>query len=123
MNTKAETSSQLDWLKWIVVVALVAAGVIGNQYYADQLMLIYRVLALVAGAVVALFIAAQTAQGAAFWNLLKESIVEVRRVVWPTIPETHQTTLIVLVVVIIMMLILSGFDYILRLIAQSILGS
>ena len=123
MNTKAENNFRLDWLKWIIVVALVVAGVFGYQYYAEQqISLIYRVLALVIGAIVALLIAAQTAKGAAFWTLMKEALVEVRRVVWPTVPETNQTTLIVLVVVVIMMLILSGFDFVLRKIAESILG-
>ena len=121
MNQKVETHYRLDWLKWVIVVALVAAGVIGNQYYSEQL-LIYRVLALLAGAIVALLIAAQTAQGASLWNLLKESLVEVRRVVWPTVQETHQTTLIVLVVVIIMMIILAIFDSILSWLASIILG-
>jgi preprotein translocase subunit SecE len=121
MNQKVETSSRFDVLKWIIVVALVAAGVIGNQYYSEQL-LVYRVLALLAGGMVALLIAAQTAQGAAFWNLLKESLVEVRRVVWPSIQETHQTTLIVLVVVVIMMIILWALDSILGWVARAILG-
>lgn len=121
MNTKVETNSRFDLLKWIVVVLIVAAGVIGNSYYSEQL-LIYRVLGLVVGGIVALFIAAQTAQGASFWNLLKESLVEVRRVVWPSVQETHQTTLIVLVVVIIMMIILWILDTFLGWIASSILG-
>jgi len=121
MNIKAETSSRFDVIKWIVVISLVAAGVIGNAYY-SELLLIYRVLALLVAGVAALFIAAQTAQGAAFWTLLQESVVEVRRVVWPSVQETHQTTLIVLAVVIIMMIIMWILDTILGWGASSILG-
>ena len=122
MNQKVEIQTRFDWAKWIVVVGLVAAGVIANQVYSDQLQLYYRVPALLVGAVVALFIAAQTAKGAAFWNLLKESLVEVRRVVWPSVQETHQTTLIVLVTVVIMMIILWILDSLFGWVASLILG-
>jgi len=121
MNQKVETHYRFDWFKWVIVVALVAAGVIGNQYYSEQL-LIYRVLALLAAGAVAILIATQTAQGASLWNLLKESLVEVRRVVWPSVQETHQTTLIVLVVVFVMMIILWILDTFLGWIASLILG-
>ena len=45
--------SRLDSLKWVVVLALVAGGVYGNSHYGDQPIL-YRVLALLALALVCL---------------------------------------------------------------------
>ena len=46
MNSKVEAEGgRLDGLKWAVVVALIAAGVVGNIYFGGQ-SLLYRVIAL-----------------------------------------------------------------------------
>ena len=103
------TASRFDSVKWTVVVALVAVGVVGNSYYSDQ-SLLYRVLGIVAIAAVAGLIALQTAKGAAFWALVKGSRNEIRKVVWPTRQETVQTTLIVVAFVLLVALILWGLD-------------
>jgi preprotein translocase subunit SecE len=109
MNAKVETPSRLDHLKWLVVVAIIAVGVVGNSYYAGE-SLLYRVLALVVLAAVAAGIALTTQKGAAFREMLKEARVELRKVVWPTRVETGQTTAIVVVVVLIVALILWALD-------------
>lgn len=110
MNAKTETQSGgLDALKWLLVVVLIAAGIGGNVYFADQ-SLLYRVLGLVVLALIAAFIAIQTTQGAAFWLLAKEARTEIRKVVWPTRQEATQTTLIVVAFVVLMALILWGLD-------------
>ncbi|MBQ0757455.1 MAG: preprotein translocase subunit SecE [Amphritea sp.] len=110
MNSKVSSEgSKLDGLKWVVVVALVAAGVVGNSVYSEE-SLLYRVIALLVIAGVAGFIALQTAKGAAFFTLFKEAKAEIRKVVWPTRQETTQTTLIVTVVVLIVGLLLWGLD-------------
>ena len=37
MNAKTESKvSRLDSVKWLVVIALVALGVVGNQYFAAE---------------------------------------------------------------------------------------
>lgn len=108
MNTETATS-RFDLIKWIVVIALVAAAVVGNSYYADQ-SLLYRVLAIVAVGIVAALVALQTAKGAAFWDLVKGARTEIRKVVWPTRQETVQTTLIVVGFVIVAALFLWGLD-------------
>jgi preprotein translocase subunit SecE len=110
MSTKVENhDSRLDTIKWVLVTALVVLGVVGNHLYSNEPVL-YRAVALIALGVVAAFIALQTAKGKAFWALLKEARIEIRKVVWPTRPETTQTTLIVLAVVLVMALILWGLD-------------
>ncbi|MGQ9427627.1 preprotein translocase subunit SecE [Gilvimarinus sp. F26214L] len=122
MNAKTEAPEyRLDFLKWLLVALLVAGGIFGNSYF-SEISLAFRVPALLAGALVALFIAVNTAKGAALWSLLKESVVEVRKVVWPTVQETHQTTLIVIVVVLLMAGILWALDSLLGWIASLILG-
>ena len=113
--------SRLDSLKWVVVMALVAGCVYGNSYYGDQPIL-YRVLALVALALVAGWIASLTEKGGAFLTLVKGSRTEIRKVVWPTRQETTQTTLIVFVFVIVTGLILWGLDSVLGWLASLILG-
>ena len=92
--------SKFDGLKWLVVVLVVTAGVVGNSMFSDQ-SLFYRVVALVVLAVLAGFVALSTAKGKAFFNLFKEAKTEIRKVVWPTRQETLQTTLMVVVVVLI----------------------
>ena len=123
MSTAAEsTEYKLDGLKWLLVVAIVAAGVVGNSYFSDGLNLLVRVLALLGLGVVATFIGLQTAKGAAFWALLKSARIEMRKVVWPTKPETNQTTMMVLVVVFVMALLLWGLDALIGKIASLFIG-
>ncbi len=122
MNAKAESGeSRLDSLKWLVVLLLVAVGVFGNSYYADE-SLLYRVLALVGLAVVASLIALQTAKGKAFFGLFKEAKSEIRKVVWPTRQETAQTTGIVVLVVLVVGLMLWGIDSLLSWIVSGFIG-
>ena len=122
MNAKAEAKdSRFDVLKWLAVVALVVAAVVGNQYFSAE-PLLYRVLALLALAVVAGFVALQTVKGQAFFALEKEARVEIRKVVWPTRQETTQTTLIVVAVVLVMSLVLWGLDSLLGWLVSLIVG-
>ena len=122
MNAKVEAPEfRLDGLKWLVATVLVAAGVVGNAYYSD-VALLYRVLALVAIMGVAVVVAVNTAKGHAFWELMKEAQVEVRRVVWPTRQEVNQTTLVVVAVVLVMAVILWGLDSLLGWLASLIIG-
>ena len=122
MNAKAETvESRYDLLKWLVVAALIVVGVVGNQFYAAE-PIIYRVLALLAIAVVAAYVGLRTAKGQAFFGLVKEARIEIRKVVWPTRQETTQTTLIVVAVVLVMALLLWGLDSLLGWLVSLIVG-
>ncbi len=119
--TETTQSSPADIAKWVVVVLLVVSAVVGNAYFDDQAFL-YRVLGVVALAVVAAFVAAQTFKGRAFVSLLKEARAEVRRVVWPTKQETAQTTGIVVLVVFLMSLLLWALDTLLGWAISSVIG-
>jgi len=120
-SSVTQPATRFDALKWILVGLLVAAGVVGNAYYAEE-SLLYRVLALVVLAAMAGFVALKTAKGIAFWSLLKEARVEIRKVVWPTRAETRQTTLIVLLVVVLVGLLLWGLDSLLSWAVSGIIG-
>ena len=66
MNTKQEASgegSNFDWLKWLVVVALIGGATYGNMEYQEKIDLIYRVLIWVAVGAIAAFVALQTEKG------------------------------------------------------------
>ncbi|MFT6388100.1 MAG: preprotein translocase subunit SecE [Cellvibrionaceae bacterium] len=111
----------LNWMRWLIVMALVAGGIFVNSFYGD-FPLLYRVVGLVVLAAAALFLVVNTRQGAAVWGVIKESRTEIRKVVWPTRQETNQTTLIVVVLTIVMAFILWGLDSLLGWIASLIIG-
>ncbi|MCE2459586.1 MAG: preprotein translocase subunit SecE [Pseudomonadales bacterium] len=119
--TARETGVIVDWLKWIVVMVLVAAGVVGNWYFGDW-PFVYRALSLVALALVAGFAALQTERGQRVWNLAREARTELRRVVWPNRQETTQTTMIVLILILLFALILWGLDSGLSWLVKQVIG-
>ena len=122
MSAKAELNdSRFDVIKWVVVALIVSVGVFGDSYFSAEPVL-YRAIALVVLALVAGFVALQTSKGKAFWSLLKEARIEIRRVVWPTRQETTQTTMIVVAVVLVMALILWGLDSLLGWIVSQFIG-
>jgi preprotein translocase subunit SecE len=122
MNIKSEEKEyRLDFAKWIVVAALVALGVYGNSHFSAQPVFL-RALGLIVIAAVALVIAYNTEKGASLWSLVQGSVIELRKVVWPTRQETNQTTLIVIAVVIFMSLVLWALDTVLGFFASKIIG-
>lgn len=119
--TTEEKQFQLDGLKWLVVVLLIAGAVYGNYYFAEE-SLLYRVVALIVVGLVVAFVALQTQKGDSFMTLLRGAYNEARRVVWPTRQERNQTTLMVVVVVLIMSLILWGLDSLFSWLASLVIG-
>lgn len=114
MVLKAENQEEtrLDWLKWLLAIALLLAGMIGNHYYSEISMPI-RMAAWFAVLAVAGFVASKTQKGKWVVDFARDSRAELRKVVWPTREETMQTTLVVAAMVIILALILWGMDGIL----------
>ena len=123
MNTKVEQAGTLlDTLK-LAVALLICVGVIAAFYiFADQ-SLLYRVLGLLAGAVVAVLISIQTGKGRMVLGFFQEAQIEVKKVVWPTRQETIQTTLIVIVVVVLVSIILWVLDMFLGWSIGSLMGT
>ena len=122
MNSNPEEKEyRLDFAKWIIIFALVVAGVVGNSHFSTQ-PLYLRALALIALSAVALFVMYNTQKGASLWSLVQGAIVELRKVVWPTRQETNQTTLIVVGVVIVMAIILWLLDTFLGFLTLKIIG-
>ncbi len=114
-------SSNLDWIKWVVVAVIVAAAVYANSYFSAESLLL-RTVGLLIAAGVAGWIAAQTVKGRNFVHLCLEARTEIRKVVWPTRQETTQTTIVVLIVIFILALILWLLDWALNGVISSIIG-
>ena len=94
---------------WGLVFILLAAAVVGNSVFAEKSLLI-RVVAVVIAFAAAAVTALQTIQGKALLTFSRESIKEVRKVVWPTRQETIQTTLIIFSFTVVMGLFLFLID-------------
>jgi len=61
-------------------------------------------------------------RGGAFWQLVKGSRTEIRKVIWPTRQETTQTTMIVVAFVFVMALILWAMDSLLGWLVSMAIG-
>jgi len=116
-----EKEYRFDVIKWALVIVLIAVGVIGNSHFSAQ-PLLYRVLALIALAAVAILVGYNTQKGADLWALVQGSMVELRKVVWPTRQETNHTTMIVVAVVLVMSIILWLVDTFLGFVASKLIG-
>ena len=92
--------NKLDSVKWLLVVLLLGAGIYGNSYFSDE-SLLYRVIAMLVVAGVAMSVAVTTEKGASAWSMIKGARTEIRKVIWPTRQETTQTTIIVLIFVVL----------------------
>ncbi|MAZ66211.1 MAG: preprotein translocase subunit SecE [Kangiellaceae bacterium] len=114
MNAKVENqeSGALDSIKWVLVIALLAAAIGGNAYYAEQ-PLYFRVLGVVFGIGIALAIAATTTKGKSALSFAQEARTEVRKVVWPTRQETLHTTMYVLLMTALVGVMLWLMDFVL----------
>ncbi|MGH8582738.1 MAG: preprotein translocase subunit SecE [Gammaproteobacteria bacterium] len=108
MNLKAQ-DSRLDPLKWALAIILLA-GAVAAYYYFSEHMVLLRVIGILVAAVVSAAIALQTAKGRELAGFMKESQIEVRRVVWPTRDEAMRITLIVIAMVIVAALFLWLLD-------------
>jgi len=94
-----------DKIKFSLALVLLATGVAGFYLLSEQAMIL-RVLAVLAGVALAAAVAWKTAQGQRFFAFANESVLEARKVVWPTRKETMQTTAMVFAFVVVMALFL-----------------
>ncbi|MGP1923838.1 MAG: preprotein translocase subunit SecE [Arsenophonus sp. NEOnobi-MAG3] len=122
VNSDAQKSrGSFDVVKWVLVAILLVIDIVGN-YYFRQYNLALRIIAVVAIAALAGWIALLTEKGKATLAFAREARIEMRKVIWPTRQETLQTTLIVGAVTAVMALILWGLDGILISIVSFITG-
>jgi preprotein translocase subunit SecE len=123
MSTKADatTSDKLDTLKWLSVALLLSTGIV-SFYYLAEYSLLLRVVSLLGVVGIVTFIALQTEKGRNAKSFLKETHLEVRRVVWPTRQETVQMTGIVLLMVMLVAFLIWALDSLLLLLVRLFTG-
>ena len=109
IKTEDPVESRLDWLKWLISLLLVLAGLVGNHYYSDISMPL-RTLGWVSVVILAGLVASRTAKGKIVVEFVGDSQKELRKVVWPTFDEVKLTTLVVGGMVILLALVLWGMD-------------
>lgn len=117
MNSKVEqpgsSASGGDIVKYVLAVALVAAGVFAFYWFSDWAMVL-RALTVCGGLIAGAVVFLTTSKGALTREFLWESRFELRKVVWPTRQEAMRTTWVVVVAVVILSLILAGFDVVIQ---------
>ena len=95
------TTSNADKAKLVAALGLVGCGIAG-YYWLAQANILLRVLAVLAGLGAGAAVSLTSAPGRVFVVFTRESLVEVRKVVWPTRKETIQTTAAVFAFVVVM---------------------
>lgn len=121
-----EQGSSRDTLKLVISIALLFLGLVGFYYFENwqgqPVSLLLRVLGLLVIVAMAVAIALSSLSGKRLLGFMKDSRLEVRKMVWPTRAETLQTTLMVMVIVLILSIFLWGVDSLLGWGVKSMLG-
>ena len=118
-NVGQQQSSLLDTVKLIGSVVILLVGIF-SYYYLIQISILFRVLMVLASAVVSLVIFFQTQRGKVLWEFFQSSRIEIKKVIWPTKQETLQTTLTVFVFVLIMGIFFWLLDFLLLFLTTAI---
>jgi preprotein translocase subunit SecE len=113
MNIKTDAApldNKFDILKWLIVVLLAGGGLFSFYYFEEQYSQLIRVITLLAGLGIAIFVSSKTERGRAMLEFVRESHLEVRKVVWPTRQETVQMTGLVILMVVILAIVIWLLD-------------
>ena len=103
-----------DIAKYALAILLAVAGLFAFYWFENQWPTGIRILAVVAGLLLAALVFMATAKGAQTREFLSESRFELRKVVWPTRQEALRMTWVVAIVVVVMSLMLGGFDWVIQ---------
>ena len=112
-----------DIAKYAVALLLLVGGIFAYYWFEGSWPSGVRVLAIVAGLVLAGAVFFTTGKGAQVRGFLSESRFELRKVVWPTRQDATRTMWVVIVAVILISLILAAFDWIIQSAVKALLGS
>lgn len=105
-------SPKIDAVLLSIAIAALVLGLAGQYFFASQ-PLLFRVVGFLASAGLAVLLVARTALGQKIWVYWQDSLVELRKVVWPTKQETIHSTVAVLAMVFVMGLVLWSIDAVL----------
>ena len=122
MDTRAENQPTiLDSIKLLVSVGILLGSIVAYYYYANESVLL-RLIGVLVGFALALWVAFQSAQGRTLWAFIQGSRIELRKVVWPSREETIQTTIVVFVFSAIMSTFFWLLDFFLLWFTQFVTG-
>ena len=107
--TDTTQNSVADKFKLVVAGVLVVAGIAGYYWLSAESILL-RVLSVIAGFAAGVVVALTSELGKQFVVFGRESLGEVKKVVWPTRKETMQTTAAVFAFVVVMAVFLWASD-------------
>lgn len=119
-QTKGQEVKSGKGLVWLAVLVVLAG--IFVYYYFEGINMLYSFGALIAGLAVGAGIFFVSPIGKNLVVFFKESRMELRRVVWPTMDETRKMTLLVIVVMVVTLLFLMFVDFIIKNIISFILS-
>jgi preprotein translocase subunit SecE len=112
----------LDKFKLGLSILIIGVGISGFYLLVD-LPLVVRVGAFIVALVIAALVAWTSGPGKVFVTYARESVIETKKVVWPTRKETMQSTGLVLAFVFVMAVFLWGVDSILASLIRLLLGT
>ena len=104
-----EATASGDRYKWALIFLILLTAVVTNYLMRDLAWALQAAAGIVL-VMLLLGVAGATSQGQRAWGFIKSSKTELRKVVWPTRPETIQTTLVVVAMVVVIAIILWGVD-------------
>lgn len=98
-----------DKLKFALALVILVSGIVGFYLLSEQVMVL-RVLSVLVGLGVSIAVARKTVPGQQFFLFASDSVVEAKKVVWPSRKETVQATLLVFAFVLLMAIFLYAAD-------------
>lgn len=116
VESKSFHKSTTDKLKLYASVVALIMGIVAFNW--STIDFIIRLAVLIALIGLGIFLVFASAYGRQFVVFFKEAKIELRRVVWPTISETKQMTIMVMIVIAIAIVFLMAADGILRYLLQ-----
>jgi len=120
-EVKVQDVGTSDKVKLAVAVVLVAAGVAGYYLLAQEGWWL-RWAAVAGGIVLAGAVVAWSRYGTELWQFIRDSRVELRKIVWPNRNETLMTTAVVFVFVLVAGMFFWALDLVLAWATRALTG-
>jgi preprotein translocase subunit SecE len=120
-GANAKKRRMLDKIKLSLALLIIAVGISGF-YLLAEMPLVVRVGGFIVSLIIAALVSLTSETGKTFANYVRESWIELKKVVWPTRKETIQSTGLVLAFVFVMAVFLWGVDWVLASIIRMLMG-
>jgi preprotein translocase subunit SecE len=115
-------SARLDTV-WLIAALVLLLGGLAAFYGLGTQPMALRAGAVIAGFALAVVTFAMSSQGRFVWQFAVSSRVELRKMVWPTVAETRNTTLVVFVFVVVLGVFFWIIDWVLAWSTRHLLGT